>query len=68
MEPDPDPGYRYYSYHPAWGPAEDLASMDNDSGDEYSIVFLADGASTSAALITSRRCLPGAMAGTCGRA
>ena len=41
---EPDPGYRYYSYQSAWGPAEDLASMQNGSGDEYSIVFLADGA------------------------
>jgi hypothetical protein len=28
----------------AVGPAEDLASMQNGSGDEYSIVFLDDGA------------------------
>jgi hypothetical protein len=41
---EPDWGLRYYSYRPAWGPAEDLASMQNGSGDEYSIVFLADGA------------------------
>lgn len=42
MEPDRES--RYYSYLPAWRPAEDLASMQNGSGDEYSIVFLADGA------------------------
>jgi hypothetical protein len=42
MEPDGES--RYYSYQPGWGPAEDLASMQNGSGDEYSIVFLADGA------------------------
>jgi hypothetical protein len=41
---EPDWGLRYYSYRPTWGPAEDLASMQNGSGDEYSIVFLADGA------------------------
>jgi hypothetical protein len=44
MIAEPDPRFRYYSYHPAWGPAEDLASMQNGSGDEYSIVFLDDGA------------------------
>jgi hypothetical protein len=41
---EPDPWLRYYSYHQAWGPAEDLASMQDGSGDEYSIVFLDDGA------------------------
>ncbi|MEU7894844.1 hypothetical protein AB0B45_18530 [Nonomuraea sp. NPDC049152] len=32
------------SYDPAWGPGEEMASMDNGSGDGYSIVFTADGA------------------------
>ncbi|MGH3150359.1 MAG: hypothetical protein ACRDOB_06485 [Streptosporangiaceae bacterium] len=44
MIAEPDPWLRYYSYHPAWGPAEDLASMQDGSGGEYSIVFLHDGA------------------------
>jgi hypothetical protein len=35
---------RYYSYHVTWRPGEDLVSMQNGSGDQYSIVFLADGA------------------------
>ncbi|GAA0723052.1 hypothetical protein [Dactylosporangium roseum] len=30
---------RYYSYDSTWGADEQLASMKNDSGDEYSIVF-----------------------------
>jgi hypothetical protein len=42
MEPDWES--RCYSYLPVWGPAEDLASMQDGSGNEYSIVFLADGA------------------------
>lgn len=41
---EPDPWLRYYSYHPDWGPAEDLASMRDGEGNEYSIVFLPDGA------------------------
>jgi hypothetical protein len=35
---------RYYSYNRAWGEAAELGSMRNGSGDEYSIVFLPDGA------------------------
>jgi hypothetical protein len=35
---------RYYSFDPAWSSAEALASMQNGSGDEYSIVFSPAGA------------------------
>jgi len=42
MEPTWD--MRYYSYNRAWGEAAELGSMRNGSGDEYSIVFLPDGA------------------------
>lgn len=33
----------YFSYDPAWGPGEEAALMDNGSGDDYAIVFTADG-------------------------
>ncbi|GII32435.1 hypothetical protein [Planotetraspora mira] len=35
---------RYHSFDAGWGPGEEMASMRNGSGDEYSIVFLAEGA------------------------
>ncbi|WP_449063636.1 hypothetical protein [Planomonospora algeriensis] len=35
---------RYHSFDMAWGPGEEMASMRNGSGDEYSIVFSAAGA------------------------
>ncbi|MBB5776083.1 hypothetical protein [Nonomuraea jabiensis] len=35
---------RYHSFSAGWGPAEEMGSMRNGSGDEYSIVFLAGGA------------------------
>lgn len=35
---------RYYSYDAAWNAGEQMASMRNGSGDEYSIVFTASGA------------------------
>jgi len=41
---EPDWESRYYSYARAWGGAAELASMRNGSGDEYSVVFLPDGA------------------------
>ena len=41
---EPDRESRYYSYARAWDGAAELASMRNGSGDEYSIVFLPDGA------------------------
>lgn len=34
---------RYYSYDSRWGPDEELASMRDGSGDEYSIVFTTAG-------------------------
>jgi hypothetical protein len=36
--------YRYYSFVAAWGPAQELASMRNGSGDDYAIVFSPAGA------------------------
>ncbi|MCM1971009.1 MULTISPECIES: hypothetical protein [unclassified Streptomyces] len=33
----------YFSYDPEWGPGEEAALMDNGSGDDYAIVFTADG-------------------------
>lgn len=36
-------GYACYSFDRRWGPDEELASMTNGSGDEYSIVFAAGG-------------------------
>lgn len=33
----------YFSYDPAWGEGEEAAFMENGSGDEYAIVFTADG-------------------------
>jgi hypothetical protein len=41
---EPEWGLRYFSYQPSWGPGEDLASMRDGSGNEYWIVFAADGA------------------------
>lgn len=35
---------RYYSFSADWSPEEEMASMRNGSGDEYSIVFSAAGA------------------------
>lgn len=39
----PDWESRYYSFDVAWAEGEEMASMRNGSGDEYSIVFLAAG-------------------------
>jgi hypothetical protein len=36
--------YRYYSFDAAWGPAQELASMRNGSGNDYAIVFSPAGA------------------------
>jgi hypothetical protein len=35
----PEWEYRYYSFVASWGPAQELASMRNGSGDDYAIVF-----------------------------
>ncbi|QXE35597.1 hypothetical protein KQY30_16360 [Streptomyces sp. GMY02] len=40
----PDWEYRYYSFNSAWAVGEEMASMRNGSGDEYSIVFSPVGA------------------------
>jgi hypothetical protein len=40
----PEWEYRYYSFSTSWGPAEELASMRNGSGDDYAIVFSPAGA------------------------
>jgi hypothetical protein len=40
----PEWQWRYYSYDAAWNTGEQMASMRNGSGDEYSIVFTAAGA------------------------
>nr|WP_198955557.1 hypothetical protein [Frankia sp. CcI49] len=40
----PDWEYRYYSFDASWADGEEMASMRNGSGDEYSIVFCAAGA------------------------
>lgn len=40
----PDRESRYHSFHPGWADGEEMASMRNGSGDEYSIVFSAAGA------------------------
>lgn len=40
----PEWEYRYYSFVAAWGPAQELASMRNGSGDDYAIVFSPAGA------------------------
>ncbi|MFG1677431.1 hypothetical protein [Micromonospora sp. NPDC049282] len=37
-----DGGHPYYAYDPAWGPDE-AALMSNGSGDEWAVVFTADG-------------------------
>ncbi len=39
----PDWESRYYSFNAAWADGEEMASMRNGSGDEYSIVFSAAG-------------------------
>ncbi|GAA3961769.1 hypothetical protein GCM10023085_50250 [Actinomadura viridis] len=41
LSPD---GYAKYTFHSGWADGVELASMDNGSGDEYSIVFTAAGA------------------------
>jgi hypothetical protein len=41
LSPD---GYGTYAFDSRWGDDEELASMNNGSGDEYSIVFTASGA------------------------
>ncbi|MFF5262620.1 hypothetical protein ACFY4C_27120 [Actinomadura viridis] len=41
LSPD---GYAKYAFQSGWGDGAELASMDNGSGDEYSIVFTAVGA------------------------
>lgn len=41
LSPD---GYSTYTFDGRWGEHEELASMDNGSGDEYSIVFTSAGA------------------------
>lgn len=40
----PDWEGRYYSFKAGWAAGEEMASMRNGSGDEYSIVFSAAGA------------------------
>ncbi|MEV7393235.1 hypothetical protein [Streptomyces sp. NPDC091215] len=40
----PDWESRYYSFNTGWADGEEMASMRNGSGDEYSIVFSAAGA------------------------
>lgn len=40
----PEWGDRYYSFDSRWGEGEEMASMRNGSGDEWSIVFSAAGA------------------------
>jgi hypothetical protein len=40
----PEWEHRYYSFVASWGPAQELASMRNGSGDDYAIVFLPAGA------------------------
>jgi hypothetical protein len=40
----PEWEYRYFSFDAHWAPDEELASMRNGSGDEYSIVFAPVGA------------------------
>ncbi|WP_041842540.1 hypothetical protein [Actinoplanes friuliensis] len=41
---DPGSDLPYYGYDAAWGPGVELASMDNGSGDNWSIVFAKTGA------------------------
>lgn len=40
----PDWERRYCSFHGRWADGEEMASMRNGSGDEYTIVFSAAGA------------------------
>lgn len=40
----PEPEWRYFSFDSQSGPDQSLASMDNGSGDEYSITFTGGGA------------------------
>lgn len=39
----PDWEFRYFSFDSVWSPSRQMASMRNGAGDEYSIVFTADG-------------------------
>ncbi len=39
----PDWEYRYFSFDPAWGEGEQVVSMRNGSGDDWSITFTAAG-------------------------
>jgi hypothetical protein len=39
----PEWEYRYFSFQSQWSPGQEMASMRNGSGDEYSIVFSAAG-------------------------
>ncbi|MFD9702727.1 hypothetical protein [Lentzea sp. NPDC059081] len=41
---DPDTEDRYHLYDPSWGPDQQLASMRDGSGNEYSVVFTTAGA------------------------
>jgi len=41
---NPERAFRYHSFDARWSGTEELASMDNGSGDEYSIVFSTAGA------------------------
>jgi hypothetical protein len=49
----PEWEYRHYSFNASWGPAQELASMRNGTGDDYAIVF--SPALGSGSLITSPR-------------
>ena len=40
----PDAAYRYFSFDPRWGADEQMASMRNGSGDDWSITFTSIGA------------------------
>ncbi|GLY49256.1 hypothetical protein [Lentzea sp. NBRC 102530] len=41
---DPDDDYRYHQYDADWAPGEEMASMQDGAGNEYSITFTAAGA------------------------
>ncbi|HEX7303853.1 hypothetical protein [Lentzea sp.] len=41
---DPGSADRYHLYDPEWGPGEEMASMRDGAGNEYSVVFTATGA------------------------
>ncbi len=51
---DPDPAYRWFSFDAGWGADEQVASMRNGSGDEYSVTFSPAGAYCAAS--TTSRC------------